>query len=268
MSKLVVMQMIDSLIMGGAERVAVNNANTISEAGYESHLCVTRTSGPLEAFVNAEVKVINLHKRCTLDRKSIGLLVKYIKEHKIDVIHAHSTSFIVAVIAKLFTKVRVVWHDHNGNRVNLTGRINTALRYFSYFFDAVVVVNNDLYKWACEHLLLDDSRIIYIQNYADLQFSSEQVDLPGTDGRRIVVVANLRNPKDHLNLIEAFHLVDKQLRLSWTLLFVGEDKDDEYSAKVKASIEEFSLNEQVKVLGVRSDTAMSLKSCEIEVKSS
>ena len=138
MSKLVVMQMIDSLIMGGAERVAVNNANTISEAGYESHLCVTRTSGPLEAFVNAEVKVINLHKRCTLDRKSIGLLVKYIKEHKIDVIHAHSTSFIVAVIAKLFTKVRVVWHDHNGNRVNLTGRINTALRYFSYFFDAIL----------------------------------------------------------------------------------------------------------------------------------
>ena len=254
--------------MGGAERVAVNNANAISEAGYESYLCITRESGPLRDFVNTDVKVLNLHKNSTLDIKSIRKLVAYIREHEIDILHAHSTSFIVAVVAKIFTKVAVVWHDHNGNRVNLKGKINTALKYFSYFFDFVIVVNNDLYQWACQNLSLDKSNIGYIQNYAELKFDEKEVDLAGVKGKRIVVLANLRNPKDHMNIVQAFNSLNRSLTSSWKLLLVGEDKNDNYSDSIKSYIRENNLSEQVKILGVRSDTSMILKACDIGVISS
>ena len=262
------MQMIDSLIMGGAERVAVNNANSISEAGHASYLCVTRESGPLEDFINEEVQTLNLRKRSTLDIKSIRLLVAYIKEHKIDVIHAHSTSFIIAAVAKIFTSVRVVWHDHNGNRVNLKGKINTAIKYFSYLFDYVIVVNNELHNWACTNLHVKNENVSYIQNYADLRFDDKEVTLAGTKGKRIVVLANLRNPKDHLNILTAFNSLDKELRDSWYMFFVGEDKMDDYSQAVKSFISENNLVQNVHVLGVRSDTAMLLKACDIGVISS
>ena len=34
----------------GAERMAVNIANALAEAGIESHLCATRIGGPLEGL--------------------------------------------------------------------------------------------------------------------------------------------------------------------------------------------------------------------------
>lgn len=40
-----VLQLIDSLSVGGAERVAVNLANGLAEAGVQSYLCATRQEG-------------------------------------------------------------------------------------------------------------------------------------------------------------------------------------------------------------------------------
>ena len=46
--KIKVLQLIDSLQVGGAEVLAVNIANALSKQGLVSHLCATRTEGPLK----------------------------------------------------------------------------------------------------------------------------------------------------------------------------------------------------------------------------
>ena len=48
MNDLGVIQVIDSLDAGGAEVLAVNIANALSETGMNSHLCVTRKEGVLK----------------------------------------------------------------------------------------------------------------------------------------------------------------------------------------------------------------------------
>ena len=57
-----VLQIIDSLQVGGAERVAVNYANGLTDFIDESHLCVTREEGPLLKSVDSNVDYIYLNK--------------------------------------------------------------------------------------------------------------------------------------------------------------------------------------------------------------
>ena len=44
--RIAVMHLVDTLRVGGVERVAVSLANLLPRAGYRTHLCTTRAEGP------------------------------------------------------------------------------------------------------------------------------------------------------------------------------------------------------------------------------
>ena len=50
-----ILQLIDSLQAGGAERMAVHIANSLNPLVEGSYLCVSRKEGPLKASLNKEV---------------------------------------------------------------------------------------------------------------------------------------------------------------------------------------------------------------------
>ena len=95
MKKLGVIQIIDSLNAGGAEVLAVNIANGLSEHEINSHLCTTRKEGVLKENILKEVGYIFLNRKKTIDFYSIFKLSKYIKTNNITIIHAHSTSCLL-----------------------------------------------------------------------------------------------------------------------------------------------------------------------------
>ena len=64
--KIKVLQLIDSLQVGGAEVLAVNIANALSNEGVESHLCVTRNEGPLKENIKPSVGYLFLEKLIVL----------------------------------------------------------------------------------------------------------------------------------------------------------------------------------------------------------
>jgi len=263
-NKIHVMQMIDSLSIGGAERVSVNYANALSEEnGYMSFHCATREEGMLKSFLLPEVNYFFMNKKSLFDRKSYFKLVKYIKNNKIDIIHAHSSSFFTAVIVKLFTGVKIVWHDHYGKAESIEDRPLLPLQIGSLFFSQIISVNNILKSWAQEKLFLNKDKILYLPNYADLKFDTTVPNLPGEKGKRIVLLANLRPQKDHLTMLKAFSKVIESGYKDWVLLLVGRDWNDTYSDSIKEQ-----LNENTFILGGRSDTAQILKACDIGVLSS
>jgi hypothetical protein len=55
-----VMHVIDTLVVGGAERVAVNLANLLPRARYEAHLCTTRSEGMLAHLIAHDVGRLRL----------------------------------------------------------------------------------------------------------------------------------------------------------------------------------------------------------------
>ena len=130
-----VLQIIDSLQAGGAERIAVSYANGLSKFGVTSFICATRDEGPLVNTIHHSVGYVYLNRKSTFDGKAVLKLRAYIVSNKIDIIHAHSTSYFIAILVKLLLpKVKIVWHDHYGNSELLSQRSKRILHFCSKHF--------------------------------------------------------------------------------------------------------------------------------------
>ena len=237
-----VLQLIDSLEPGGAERVAINFANTLAKEIEGSFLCVTRAEGILAKNIDAAVGYTFLNKKSTIDIKAIKVLNRFIKFNNIDLIHAHSTSYFLATIIKILNpKLKLIWHDHYGESEFLNSRPKRILGICSHFFNHVFVVNSKLKVWAKKHLKIKSIR--YLANYAMLRtIPSEETRLKGQHGKRVVCLANLRPQKDHLNLLKAFSKVMKMYP-DWTLHLIGKIFYDNYSKSIFQFIKKENLSQ-------------------------
>jgi glycosyltransferase involved in cell wall biosynthesis len=261
-----VLQLIDSLEPGGAERVAVNLANGLSGKIEASFLCATRKEGLLKDGISNQVGYLFLRKKQAIDFKAIWVLNNFVKKNKIGIIHAHSTSFFMAILIKLLNRnLMVIWHDHYGNSEFLASRNSKVLEFCSKYFSHIFSVNKALEAWAKHHL--KTKSISYLPNFAVADKSLAVTNLHGVSGKRIVCLANLRSQKDHFTLLEAFKNV-LELHPAWTLHCVGKDFKDAYSSQVKAKIKELDLAKSVFVYGSKPDVFNILKQSEIGVLSS
>lgn len=235
-----ILQLVDSLQPGGTERVAVTLANGLSNAGMFSMLCATRKEGSLKTTISNAVQYRFLNKKATFDVRALLALRKLVVKQKIDVIHAHSTSFLYATLVKITVpKLKIVWHEHHGNRVNTKKIENKALVFCSWFFNAIIAVNEDLVRWCQEHL--KTKKISYIPNFVDdSKFKNQSLVQTNT----IICLANLRHPKNHLNLIEAFKIVHARYK-NWQLQLMGADYGDAYAQQLKQKIGDYNLQQQV-----------------------
>lgn len=261
-----VIQLIDSLHIGGAEKVAVTLANTLSEI-QPSSIAVTRNEGKLKAQLSKTVNYTFLNKKSSIDLKAVFKFRKYLKEHQVDIIHAHGTSFFFATLVKLiYPKISVIWHDHNGNRKNTTLVKRSIIQCCSLFFCWVITVNKELEQWAKKYLFTKDIRQInnFIKN---TEHSEPAKVLQGEKGKRIVCVANLRKEKNHFNLVEACKKVLNKHE-GWTVHLVGEDKHDAYAQQLKKTINELNLSNKVFIHGAQTNISGILEQCTIGVLSS
>ncbi|PTX61488.1 glycosyltransferase involved in cell wall biosynthesis [Kordia periserrulae] len=259
------LQIIDTLETGGAEKLAVTYANALVSEVDASFLCATRKEGMLKNQVSEDVGYLFLERKRTLDFGAIKRLKKYIKENEIDIVHAHATSFFIVFLTKLiYPKFKMIWHDHYGNSEFLAERKSLMLKIASYAMNGVISVNQQLKKWAEKKLSV--SKVIYLSNFpVKSETVKAQTKLQGTDGKRMVCLANLRPQKDHFNLLLAFETVAKN---GWTLHLVGKDFEDDYSRQLKLFIHDHQLEDSVFVYGSREDVSNILNQCDIGVLSS
>ena len=261
-----VIQLIDSLDAGGAERVAVNLANALSTEIDSAFLCATRKEGLLKESISSDVGYLFLNKQKAIDLRAIKSLNVFVKVNNINIIHAHSSSFFLATIVKILNrKVSIVWHDHYGNSEFLNVRKHGALKLCSRYFSHIFSVNKDLETWAKQKLKTE--KVTYLRNFATVNKNLSVTKLKGVAGKRVVCLANLRPQKDHFTLIEAFKSV-VELNPDWTLHCVGKDFNDDYSKNVKSKIEAVGLSGSVFMYGSKSDVFNILSQCEIGVLSS
>lgn len=256
-----VMHVIDSLELGGAERVAVNLSNALADAGIETHLCVTRKDGPLRGFISDKVNFLMLGKKNIFDISAYIRLRKYITRHNINVIHAHSSSVFLAALAMPRRTCVLVWHSHYGKAVER--RPDFWLFSIKKRINYVFTVNNDLRQWAICKVGFKESQVEYLRNYPDLNHNDTLLQpLPGERKYKIAHIAGLRPQKDHFTLLRAA----KELP-ECDFYCVGNDFNDDYSRKVHSFIKNESLR-NVYLLGARTDVAAILRCCDIGVLSS
>jgi glycosyltransferase involved in cell wall biosynthesis len=261
-----VLQLIDSLETGGAERMAVTYANELANHLDRSFLCATRKEGLLKATIDSRVDYLFLKKSATFDLQAILRLYKYVAKNKIDVIHAHSSSFFYATILKFFKpSLKLIWHDHYGQNQMLQNRKFGILKGCSRFFNVIISVNENLKEWAVKNLKCDS--VFYLKNFiSESTTIKPSISLQGEEGFRIVCLANIREQKDHLNLLNAFKLAQKKHSFL-SLHLLGKINHDSYYNTLLTFIKENKL-EQVFFYDAQNGVLELLKSCDIGVLSS
>ena len=248
-----ILQIIDSLEAGGAERMAVNYANALCKKVEFSGLIATRKEGNLKNQINQSVDYLFLNAIKKIDFKAIKKLYNYCKTNQITHIHAHSSSYQIAVIIKLFTpKINIIWHNHFGNNEFLKNRKLLFLKIGSSFFSKVIAVNQNLEYWS--KTVLKHKNVIYLPNFASKNsIEIQETYLQGNQEKKILCLANLRIEKNHFMLIEvAKNVVAKHP--DWSFHLVGKDFHDAYSQKLKTSIEKENLKENIFIYGTKTDT--------------
>jgi glycosyltransferase involved in cell wall biosynthesis len=247
-----ILQLIDSLEAGGAERMAVNYANGLVKQIAFSGLVVSRKEGALVNQVDEDVSYLFLNRNKVIDFKALYTLRNYVVLHKVTLVHAHSTSFFLAFLLKLVhPSIKIIWHDHYGDSEFLNKRPLLALRLIVPFFSGIIAVNQKLKVWAQENLHFKNA--IYLPNFpAEEKNIAAYTVLEGVDGKRIVCLANLRVQKNHFFLLK----VAKKMQLShpeWTFHLVGKDFQDDYSKQIQSLIIEHHLEKNVFLYGTKQD---------------
>lgn len=262
-----IIQIIDSLDAGGAERMAVSFANALANEIEFSALVATRKEGNLRNQINDNVPYLFLNKKRTIDFIALNILRNYVRKNKIEIVHAHGTSFFFAFLLKLVNpRTKLIWHDHYGDTEFLATRPSYVLKLAVPFFKGVIAVNQNLKKWSEKKLKAKN--VIYLPNFPVKEKNIiEQTKLKGIEGKRIVSLANLRAQKNHVLMIE----IAKKLRQShqeWSFHLVGKDFEDGYSNQIKELIIQNHLEENVFLYGSKQEISTILTQADIAILTS
>ena len=263
-----ILQLIDSLEAGGAERMAVSYANALNRNVGFGALVTTRTEGPLKNQLDKNVVYGFLNRKSTFDFKSLFLLRRFVVQNKITHLHAHSSSVFFGVLLKfLRPQVQLIWHDHYGKSEMLDLRPTFALQMASWFVSRIISVNQSLQFWAKKKLFC--KKIIYLPNFTNFSLNDSEgtTFLKGKQGKRIICLANLRPQKNHQMLLQ----VAKSLQFShpeWTFHLIGKDFEDTYSETLKEKIITLGLSASVFIYGSKADIPFILKQADIGILTS
>lgn len=263
-----ILQLIDSLEAGGAERMALNYANALADTLEFSALVATRKEGALLEQIDSKVTYLFLHKKRQLDFRALWRLRSFVLQHTITHVHAHSTSFFIAFLLKLtLPSLKIIRHDHYGNASFLNQRPNKVLQFTAFSFSGVIAVNQELKAWSENKL--NSKNVIYLPNFIPSKQgqSPKTTCLKGSTRKRILLLGNLRPQKNHFLLLEIATMF-KIIHPDWTFHLVGKDFEDEYSQEIKSKIKELELENQVFLYGSRTDISFILNQSDIGILTS
>lgn len=261
-----VFQLIDSLAIGGAERMAVDVSNGLAARGWTVHLVATRQVGPLVQDLDDRVHVHCLHRRSRWDPAGLSGFRRLVAEYRPLVVHAHgwsSLQFCTAGMIGMRPAPALLLHDH--------GRAGLGRKHSSYRLAAWPLTRAHA---AVDRALLDPplrtrrkSIQALIPNGTPLDRFTRKLSYELNTPPRLVALANLRSQKDHSVLLSALaQLADWGVPTATEL--IGGTPNPNYEAECRARIEVLGLGESVTILGPRQDTGALLASYDIGVLSS
>ena len=262
-----IVQIIDSLEIGGAEKMAINYANGLSKRADFSGLVATRAEGNLKTQLNNDVSYLFLKKKSTIDFGAVLRLRKYCKENKVGYLQPHSSSYFTALLVKfIYPRVKIIWHDHNGLSEFISSEKSFALKIASFFFKGIIVVNYKLKAWAEKEL--NCKNVIYLPNFTNIDSSiNTETTLKGEAGKRILCLANLRDQKNHFFLLEVAEKL-KTASPNWTFHLVGKDFEDDYSIQIRALVKSKDLENNVFIYGSKNDIKNIIDQSDIAILTS
>jgi len=244
-TKLRVVQIIDRLHIGGAERILVMLSNILHQHGHEVKVITTVSDGPLVNQLHTEIQHVSLGRKWKWNIVTMRKLVNEIKDY--DVIHVHSSHNLryVYLAMKLFrVKKAIFFHEHYGDiHIDPSIRWHQKLVYPKVVF---IGVSSKHTQWAIHKLGMPEEQIFLLPNTVEkwsVDNSRENKNLHN----RLLLVSNFRPSKNIEFAVELF----KELRKAdstYHLTIIGQIADKEYYEKIKTLIAGNELNENISIV--------------------
>ena len=263
-----ILHIIDSLQLGGSERMLVNIANETINRGHQISVCVTRYTGILAEDLAPSIQLLELNRTKRFDWHAFGKLRQFIKENDVDIVHTHgrSTFSLIALLKTLrWISVPVVMHDHYGP-IETDKSVPLWFRLWGkYSVGQYVGVSELLENWA-NKAKIPRSKINLIPNAINIDLikaaeplTEDALPIPD-EFVAAIVVCGIRPQKGIDILIEALPDVDNMM-----VFVAGGVRNQVYYDNLLAQSENLNLSDKIQFLGERTDIPQVLKSVDLAI---
>jgi glycosyltransferase involved in cell wall biosynthesis len=233
-----ILQVIDTLNRGGAERVLVDLSNLLANRGHAVTVLTLLEPGPLEAELTSDVKRISLHRK---NKYSLTKAIEFMDiVNQFDIVHIHMRHVLAYFLyASIFSKIKskIVFHDHWGD-IDFDRRVPFAIRLLkkkiTYFG-----VSAKLSDWAIKVAGLPASRVFLLPNIVRINV----VPTASQRNGKLMMIANFRRTKNIEFGIDVLREIRKHRDLK--LDVYGRDQDLQYLAELKNHVVKQGLEQAI-----------------------
>lgn len=259
---------IDSLARGGAEKVALAQANSLDTNGFYVHVVTTRAPGDLVTELKPSIQFHNLGRNRRWDLKAFRCFSQIINENNIHIVHSHNhSSSYFTRFASLFSPEPWihVMHDHHGPvesdlRIKMLDRL--LLHDVEYYFG----VSKNLVQYAVNGIGIPQRRCQYLPNGVQIP---PHTDCSLSDEFTIVQVGRVVPVKNHLMAIKAAAQLKTRMRnFQWLIVGRKDARHQRYVTECQETLEKLGMVGKVAFVGEKQDVFSILQRAHVGVLTS
>jgi sugar transferase (PEP-CTERM/EpsH1 system associated) len=260
-----ILHVLDSLGIGGMERVVIDVVNGLDPAVFAQTVCCISRRGEAAHLLPKGAPCIDLDKGAKADHLMPLKIARVIREERPQIIHTQSWSGIDTAIAMLFESGPRLVHSEHGRNLPYIHfeplKRKVARRWLYHRADALFAISREVRDFYCRETGFPVDRMRVIPNGIDPLRIDESGGANGHGIRRelgifdddfvIGTVSRLDQTKDTMTLARAFirlYRLEPELKLK--LLVVG---DGEKKAEIQNYVKEQRLSDRVIFTGLRQD---------------
>ncbi len=229
-NKIKIVYIINSLALGGAEKLLLELIKKTDKDKFDISLCTINGAGPLlSEFEKLGITLKIFQKKTKFDLNVIGQSKGFLKEIKPDIVHTHlfagdTWGRIAAILAHVPV---IISTEHNINLdENWLKRIIKLI--LSWFTDKIIAVSQGVKDYTIKFEKINPQKLEVIYNGIDLnKFNFRGLRQIELNKINAIVVARLAEQKGHRYLLEAMpDIIKKYPGFVLNILGRGNLKDD------------------------------------------
>ena len=241
-NKLTVVQIIDQLNVGGAERVLVTLSNLLCEKGHSVTVLTTVNKGVLVSQLNESIPVIDLQRKWKWNPFKMYQLIKAIRDF--DIIHVHSSYNLryVYLASKLFGLQKLIFfHEHFWDAA-LNKKVSWHQRLI-YPKTILIAVSRSIEQWALQTLKMESKRVFLLPNTVNAFADKSIKKHTAQNVFRLVLVANVRSIKHIEFAIDLLRVLNTTHHFHLTI--IGKPTEMNYLEMLQQKIRQLELADSI-----------------------